>query len=1199
MSDGDTGYHKGRNGFCPRCGREITADRIKHIYTHYGMVKCGCGQDIVCAPYRSNILWDSDKAEKLRVYVREADEVNSLQNRNAGLYDRLFNRREHESDMDKIRMNRDSNPDSKFGILGRFLNKSSSDEFNNLDSSGLFENLMNLEAKIRDMLMTGMCPKEVKKILENALRLTKKAVEVLDSDNPDRLTIASVNYEKANELFFKAEEKRSELGRVFKDGASSHILNNSMARGTEDRRIYSSLHDLRGEISRFEISGVKSKDVGKLLRKSYEYCNKGVESLNSSSENRLQNAESYHSKAFELYEKARNLNAIPTGEGSSEPILDESYLLGILSSLSEEIKAEYEDTNREKLRDGGYKVKSIEKKARKLASAKSYCDRGIRALESGDDNRAKIANKYYVKALKSYEEAQGLEISEADKFKERHHDVTAAVMGGSAFENKYAEYVRNVDVNIANLKNKLKDKDEEIESKEKKLKQLNDEGVLNGVYDHNEIERLKKEIDKIENEDKKHIEERLKRSNSIWDDLKKKRDSNLQSHDKVASYIKAQIHNGSSPELAVWKAADKYGLDEGVVREELGHYAGLEDQHRTNEGHKFFGKVKIPVLSGMKNRGRERNIRSTDSLLEDRRNAVERQNDLKEKLKGLDESDPEYKKAKDQLDQVDKEIDEIDKEIKLFDEHPELLKRSWFKIGRAGRNAGKGLRNKRQEIGSGIRNAWSSSKAKAVDILQMLLPLAVFVVLLYMAVFHYESSYFPINLNQAVIFILITLAAGAVKYSMTEDEGAEDEAREIVAFLVIIGTLIAIAINFSWTGFIFCIFLGLFVFFDYLTDSLVFSFIMFVLMLFLLYFTMTGWLNIIGIQVENVAMQTGFGEAVDTSLRALGDAWSDIWLMVTNPNGWYAKQQAEAAAQKDEGETNRALELTTTQITPSVINRGDDANVIVGVENYATEDLTKYARDAVIFVRKKGDLSGYITLETLGDLDERYVGDLLAGTTAQEIFEIETYASCSGTFNIEAGVHYEYSAVSTGSVFVIGVDRYDELIKQGKFVPVRQETKSSSGPVSVSVLTNIPQPIPVVDSKEFSLHFSFLNLRSGEGMANLRDVDITLPEEFQIKVGGRCGLCKLPDPNHYSISGMYAGEPEGVPCTVLSGDGFNISSDMRSVKCDMEYLYLDDVYFEKPLYFQVDIPTYGFKYARALSFTTMWNDLDNPPIVCT
>ncbi|MFH1431940.1 MAG: hypothetical protein ABIG84_01870 [archaeon] len=608
------------------------------------------------------------------------------------------------------------------------------------------------------------------------------------------------------------------------------------------------------------------------------------------------------------------------------------------------------------------------------------------------------------------------------------------------------------------------------------------------------------------------------------------------------------------------------------------------------------------------------------------------------------QTEGDEKKCEAELQVIAAEKKDLLDKIRLIEEHPELAKRMYVRgsgfgkrVGGLLRGGSKKFRKGKETLGKGIAEGWSAHKQKIISAIQLLLPIVVFGLM-----FYYSWSVpdiFPVGWLSMFIFIIVALLSGAVKSSMSENKADEGEAREIVFIIVLIGTLLALLANgFTWTALVFCVIMGAYIFFDFITDSLVFSILMFFIMFFIISLTMSGWMDIMGIEVEKVAQQTGFYEAITQSMDALSAGFGDVWFMITDPYGWQTKQQMEAAAKKGEGETDRALEITTVRVTPNIVNRGDEAMIMVEVENFGKEDTTRPARDAVVYLKRITEYDNpafNVVLETGTDIDVKYVGDILSGTSAQEGFDVTAPSGCVGTFRLQAGVHYGYDVDAIGDVFVIDRERYGELTKQDQLDPEKQVTTSTSGPVSVSLKTNLPQPIPVVkgcdidpatpnpDCKQFSLFFGIMNTKSSNGVVTVKDVEIEMPKQFKPSVVGinsdggdkyNCRLCLInSEDNIYSLKYLYLGKKwdvkdsdpteDGV-CTfaaklpVQSENYLEVTGDMNIFKCDMYYQgdAGEDVYFKKPLNVKVNID-YEYNSTKEVSFSVRKQMTDDPETV--
>ncbi len=628
------------------------------------------------------------------------------------------------------------------------------------------------------------------------------------------------------------------------------------------------------------------------------------------------------------------------------------------------------------------------------------------------------------------------------------------------------------------------------------------------------------------------------------------------------------------------------------------------------------GRMKIGVgnWSNRSNMGKVSNLQERLKVLDSERTSLEN------KLKGSAD-EISIKKYSALLEVKDYEIKETLKKIELIEEHPELVKRNARKLV----GLGKGVKDGANKAVNGAVNGYSKHKAKIAGAISTICAFLILFLLLWMKVVG-NSAYIPVSWAQIIVFMFFALLLEVIKSSMSEDKAGENEAREIIFILAVLALIITAAIKDPavgfWTSLIFCAIISAYLLMDFYTDSALVSIVLAIVMMVVIYFTAAGWMDELGVQTEKLAVQTGFAEAIETSIGAVREGASDVWLMITNPNGWYAKKEMEQNAQKDPAASDRAVEITTAKITPSIVNLGDEINLLVEIENFGNRDTTKPARDVEISAKKTGNHQAHFALEDLQDEEDaeviRYVGDIISGAGAQEVFEIkappvkDTDEPCIATFKLEAGVSYGYDVDTMGKIFIIGRKRYDELVKQDQFVQEKQVAKSSSGPVSVSIMTNLPQPIPVETGKEFSIHFGIVNTRSSNGEVNVTNVDIAIPKEFVPALDKgtykNCKLCQLVDSDnnpiaddsfaHYSFKGLYC-EPKDIKNGKCADDclptgpskDLVVSGDTKIFKCEMKYDGTEDIPFKKPTDIHVSID-YIYKYTKTVSFTVRKRDID-------
>ncbi|RLG13933.1 MAG: hypothetical protein DRN71_03935 [Candidatus Nanohalarchaeota archaeon] len=596
------------------------------------------------------------------------------------------------------------------------------------------------------------------------------------------------------------------------------------------------------------------------------------------------------------------------------------------------------------------------------------------------------------------------------------------------------------------------------------------------------------------------------------------------------------------------------------------------------------------------------------------------------------ETEEEEKKYSDELKVIEAEKKDLLEKIELIEKHPELAKRlhvrgsRWLgnrkkNIKGGGRKLvglGKGVKDGANKAVNGAIDGYHKHKVWVAGKISTFCAFLILVILYYMKVLAH-SDYIPINGWQILVFAFFAILLEVIKSSMSEDKAGENEAREIIFILALLAMVITVSIRDPsvglWTSLIFCAIISAYLLMDFYTDSALVTIVLAIVMMVIIYFTAAGWMDTLGVETEKLAVQTGFGDAIKTSFDAIGEGASDVWLMITNPNKWYAKKEAEDNAQKDPTASDRAVEITTAKITPTIVNLGDEINLLVEIENFGDRDTTKPARDVEISAKKIGDHQKHFALEGSQDEEDaeviRYVGDIISGAGAQEAFEIkappvkDTDEPCIATFELETGVSYGYDVDTMGNIFIIGRKRYDELVKQDKLVQEKQVAKSTSGPVSVSIMTNLPQPIPVENGTEFSIHFGIVNTRSSGGKVNVTSVDIAIPKEFvpALKDAAykNCKLCHLVDSDdnpivdesfaHYSLKGLYDGGPD--TCSANPDKSLLIGGDIKIFKCVIQYNKTigDDIPFKKPMDIHVSID-YIYKYTKTVSFTVRKRDID-------
>jgi len=211
-------------------------------------------------------------------------------------------------------------------------------------------------------------------------------------------------------------------------------------------------------------------------------------------------------------------------------------------------------------------------------------------------------------------------------------------------------------------------------------------------------------------------------------------------------------------------------------------------------------------------------------------------------------------------------------------------------------------------------------------------------------------------------------------------------------------------------------------------------------------------------------------------------------------------------------------------------------------------------------------------------------------------------------FGMTAEVYYEYTVEATSNIFIIKRERYDELTSQDKFVPEKQVTKSSSGPVSISMRRisisryRLGQRLPVqlhnCINKRYQVPFRFLNERSGskQNKITLKDVVITFPPQFNVITGDtsdKCDFCRRDGAkNEYSLAVLY-GKKDGEQLAECPGEPTANTNPDEEVKI-LEKIYtcsikpidkaIDEVYFQKPFNVVAKVD-YGYTYSKDVSFS--------------
>lgn len=768
------------------------------------------------------------------------------------------------------------------------------------------------------------------------------------------------------------------------------------------------------------------------------------------------------------------------------------------------------------------------------------------------------------------------------------------------------------------IKQKVDDKkyyDKEISDLDAKFRRSTNEDEKKSLeYEIRRLQTLCKknddELDNIKNERKKTNDSISKRDKEHADLSK----GNHRMKD-IAGSIEHMIDTGHSDDSALNLAQRRYDLNNENL-EKFDHFAREHESHRSDKGHSRWGNrgSVLKLIGASKRVGRGYTGWRIGKVMGELKGLEQKEKSLLDEQSGDPENFPKYKQES--LHDIQKKISEVEKKIEIYEEHPEAFER-W---GKRGVKFGKGVKEGAGEVVNGAVDRYSKHRAQVIGWISFACAFLILIILLYMKVLA-GAEYIPVSGWQIGVFMIFAILLEVIKSSLGADNAGRNEAREIIFILAVLALIITAAIRDKaavgfWTSLIFCAIISLYLLLDFYTDSALVSIVLAFVMMAVISFTAAGWMDELGVQTEKLAVQTGFAEAIETSINAVSDGVSDVWLMITDPNGWYARKEMEQSAQKGEGETDRAVEITTAKITPSIVNLGDEINVLVKVENFGKNDANRPANEVEISLKKVGNHQTHFKLEGSYDEDAevvRYMGNLMPATGAQEVFEVTAppappdLGACIATFKMEASVSYRYDVDAMGNIYIIGKDRYDELVKQDKLVPKKQVTKSTSGPVSVSIMTNLPQPIAVEDGREFSIHFGIVNTRASSGTVNVTGVDIAIPEQFKVVEGGTCKLCRFEKEGnpivrngfvHYSFKGLYDGEPDvcpSIPEDDLRGQtdkSMLVEGESKIFKCEMKYVSDGEgPSFEKPMDVGVKVD-YVYEYSRDVSFTVRKRDID-------
>lgn len=399
--------------------------------------------------------------------------------------------------------------------------------------------------------------------------------------------------------------------------------------------------------------------------------------------------------------------------------------------------------------------------------------------------------------------------------------------------------------------------------------------------------------------------------------------------------------------------------------------------------------------------------------------------------------------------------------------------------------------------------------------------LAIFVIWLALAILLFVNV-LP-DYNSQIYFLMLSASMAALM----------DQKTAIIFFGVAI--LSMLTFQDSIIGFIVMIVVFLFIYSA--SESIGLGLIMMVPLLMVGWLVGSGYGAFISQKVDGLSTQ--FSATTGISTEGIGDKiafmFNDTWLLMTNPNAWYEKQNAVQGTQTD---GSLALEITKIEALPSAVIAKDNFDVVFEFENKGQ----KAAENVIIGA----------TAETLADACGKMEGKFcnpicVAEGTApascgmnrtiekvspqEKRFESVNFQApeCPGTYSTEAVLKYEYTVDATLNLQMISRNYYEDLLRNKKLTTAPELSEASAGPFKLTLKTSRDQPIPDTETdsgvtQKFKIYVGMVNQRAGK--ANLSFALLKIPKKLMLvgwdtannQVDEGCSITYgVPDP----ANGLY------------------------------------------------------------------------------
>jgi len=303
-------------------------------------------------------------------------------------------------------------------------------------------------------------------------------------------------------------------------------------------------------------------------------------------------------------------------------------------------------------------------------------------------------------------------------------------------------------------------------------------------------------------------------------------------------------------------------------------------------------------------------------------------------------------------------------------------------------------------------------------------------------------------------------------------------------------------------------------------ESVGFGVIMMVPLLMVGWFVGSGWGVAVTQKIDSLGTQLGATTGIST--EGTGDKisamFNDTWLLLTNPNAWYEKQNAIGTT-RDEGATSAALEITKIEALPASMNSKDTFDISFELENKGTKHAQNIylGAKATTLANACGKINGKfcnlacimnadgtITPKDLEQIKDGCPIDKAVKDIAPLEKRFDTFGfrapECPGTYSVSAMVIYDYDVDATLNMQMISRDYYNELIRNNKMVWIDELSTTSAGPFKLSLRTDRKQPIPDTNEggrtpQKFRIYLGFVNEHQGRAVMNF--ANIGLPKEFE------------------------------------------------------------------------------------------------------